>query len=250
MNLTALEEELANLFANGLSDHRTAAIILAAGNSTRMGGINKQTEPVGGIPVLARTLLAYEDCPLIQEIVLVIRLSDFPFARELQKTYRISKLKKLVTGGETRQESAKRGLEELGDEIRFVAIADGARCLITSEKITRVCLAAYRHHAASAAHKVSDTVKRANSLGGVIETVDRSNLWTVQTPQVFNKVLYLAAHAKAEEDGFAGTDDNSLVEHLGYRVYLEECGNDNLKITTPEDLVLANAIIRIREEQA
>ena len=136
MNLTALEEELANLFANGLSDHRTAAIILAAGNSTRMGGINKQTEPVGGIPVLARTLLAYEDCPLIQEIVLVIRLSDFPFARELQKTYRISKLKKLVTGGETRQESAKRGLEELGDEIRFVAIADGARCLITSEKIT------------------------------------------------------------------------------------------------------------------
>ncbi|MBQ7172790.1 MAG: 2-C-methyl-D-erythritol 4-phosphate cytidylyltransferase [Clostridia bacterium] len=250
MDLTRAEEYLADILANSLSDHKTAAIILAAGNSSRMGGTNKQLEEIDGVPVLARTLLAYEACPLIHEIILVLRLSDFQAAKEIQKKYQISKLAKLVSGGQTRQDSAKLGLDETGDDIRYVAIADGARCLITSEDITRVCLAAYRHHAASAAHKVSDTVKRANSLGGVIETVDRSNLWTVQTPQVFNRVLYITAHAKANEDGFCGTDDNSLVEHLGYRVYLEECGSDNLKITTPEDLTLARAIIKVREEKA
>lgn len=250
MELARAEEYLADVLTNLLSDHKTTAIILAAGNSSRMGGINKQLEEIDGIPVLARTLLAYESCPLIHEIILVVRLEDFPAAREIQKTYRISKLCKLVSGGKTRQESAKLGLDETGDDTRFVAVADGARCLITSEDITRVCLAAYRHHAASAAHKVSDTVKRANALGGVIETVDRSNLWTVQTPQVFNRTLYIAAHAKAKEDAFTATDDNALVEHLGYRVYLTECGSNNLKITTPEDLFLAKAILKLREEKA
>ena len=248
MNATKIKEEFADILVNGLSDHKTAAIILAAGNSTRMDGINKQLEPLFGIPVLARTLLAYEACPLIDEIVLVLRLSDFPAAREYQKTYHISKLKKLVTGGRTRQESAKRGLDELNDDVRYVAIADGARCLTTSEQIARVCLSAYRHEAASAAHKINDTLKRASALGAVIGTVDRSNLWAAQTPQVFHKTLYTAAQAKAEEDAFVGTDDNSLVEHLGYRVYLVECGAENLKITTPEDLPLASAILKLREE--
>lgn len=250
MKLTKVEEEFADILVNGLSDHKTAAIVLAAGNSTRMEGINKQLEPIDGVPVLARTLLSYEACPLIDEIVLVTRLADFPAAREFQKTYQISKLKKLVTGGATRQESAKHGLDELSDEIRYVAVADGARCLITSENITRVCLAAYRHEAASAAHKINDTIKRTNLLGGVLETVDRNNLWAVQTPQVFHKTLYTAAHAKAEDDGFAGTDDNSLIEHLGYKVYLVECGAENLKITTPDDLPLASAILKVREEKA
>ena len=249
MDLTKLEEEFASLLVNGLSDHKTAALVLAAGNSSRMEGINKQLEPVDGIPVLARTLLAYEACPLIEEILLVLRLPDFPAAREFQKTYNITKLKKLVTGGNTRQESAKRGLDELDEDIRYVAIADGARCLTTSEQITRVCLAAYRHEAASAAHRISDTIKRTNSLGAVLETVDRNNLWAVQTPQVFHKDLYAAAHAKAEADGFVGTDDNSLIEHLGYMVYLEDCGRENLKITTPEDLSIASAILALREEE-
>ncbi len=250
MKLERVEEEFADILVNGLSDHKTAAIVLAAGNSTRMEGIDKQLEPVGGIPVLARTLLAYEACPLIDEIVLVTRLVDFPAAREFQKAYHISKLKKLVTGGNTRQESAKHGLDEISDEIRYVAIADGARCLTTSENITRVCLAAYRHEAASAAHKINDTIKRTNAIGGVLETVDRTNLWAVQTPQVFHKILYTAAHAKAEEDAFVGTDDNSLVEHLGYKVYVVECGAENLKITTPDDLLLASAILKAREEKA
>ena len=249
MKLTKIEEEFANLMANGLSDHKTAAIVLAAGNSTRMEGANKQLELVCDIPVLARTLLAYEACPLIDEIILVLRLPDFPAAREIRETYHISKLTKLVTGGATRQESAKRGLNELDDSFRYVAVADGARCLITSEAITRVCLAAYRHEAASAAHKINDTVKRTSALGAIIETVDRTNLWAVQTPQVFHKTLYTAAHAKAEDDGFVGTDDNSLVEHLGYRVYLVECGAENLKITTPDDLPLASAIIKMREDR-
>lgn len=246
--MAAVTEEAAALLTHTLSDHKTAAVILAAGSSSRMEGLNKQFEPVAGIPVLARTLMAYEASPFIDEIVLVTRLEDFPAAKEIRTTYHISKLKKLVTGGSTRQESAKLGFREVSDEMRYVAIADGARCLVTTENIAKVCLSAYRHEAASAAHLCHDSFKRTNALGAVLETVDRKNLWAVQTPQIFNKTLYTAALEKADEDGFSGTDDNALAEHLGYRVYLEECGVENLKITTREDLLLAAAIVRVREE--
>lgn len=230
--------------------HKTAAIILAAGNSTRMGkGRNKQAECVNGIPVLAHTLLAYQRCPLISCIVVVTRPQDFDFVLAIAKEHGIKKLTHIAAGGSTRQESASNGLAKLDASIRYVAIADGARCLVTPLQITRVCLKAYRKKAASAAHLVSDTVKRANALGVVKETVDRTGLWQVQTPQVFHTSLYQAAVYRAKADGFEVTDDNSLIEHLGYRVHLVECGGSNIKITTPEDLSLAEAILRYREEK-
>ncbi|MBQ9784627.1 MAG: 2-C-methyl-D-erythritol 4-phosphate cytidylyltransferase [Clostridia bacterium] len=225
---------------------RTAAVILAAGSSTRMGKLNKQLYSINGKPVLAHTLIAYQKSPLIREIVVVTRPEDFEEVYQMRKQYGITKLKHLVCGGATRQESAKKGVAVLGEEIQFVAIADGARCLTTPAQINKVCLTAYRTNAACAAHLVSDTVKRATALGNVTETIDRTGLWQVQTPQVFHTALYQAALVKAEDDGFKVTDDATLIEHLGYRVRLVECGRANIKITTPDDLPLAKAILDYR----
>ena len=181
---------------------------------------------------------------------MVTRPEDFEAVYQIAKQYGISKLTALTRGGSTRQESAKRGMSKLSPDVRYVAIADGARCLITPSQITRVCLRAYRHQAASAAHRIADTVKRTTSLGMTKETVDRNNLWQAQTPQVFHTALYTAALYQADKDGFTVTDDNSLIEHLGYQVRMVECGAQNIKITTKEDLPLAEAILRYRGEEA
>ena len=226
----------------------TAAIVLAAGNSTRMGGVNKQLEPLCDIPVLAHTLMAYQSCILIREIVVVTRPADFKAVYELRERFGIKKMKHIVAGGATRQESATRGMSKLSDEVRYVAIADGARCLTTPEQIAKVCLRAYRFQAASAGHLVSDTVKRTTTGGMTLETVDRKNLWQAQTPQVFHHSLYVAALARAQSDNYQVTDDNSLIEHLGYRVRMVECGRENIKITTPDDLALAEAILQYRSK--
>lgn len=242
--------ELAERFLETVKAKHTAAIVLAAGNSTRMGsGINKQLEELCGIPVLGHTLMAYQKCKLIREIVVVTRPEDFEAVYQIAKQYGISKLTGIARGGATRQESAKRGMSKLSPDVRYVAVADGARCLITPLQITRVCLRAYRHQAASAAHRIADTVKRTTSLGMTKETVDRNNLWQAQTPQVFHTALYTAALYQADKDNFTVTDDNSLIEHLGYQVRMVECGAQNIKITTKEDLPLAEAILRYRSEQ-
>jgi len=178
--------------------------------------------------------------------LVVTKPEHFEDVYQMAKTYKITKLTDLVAGGSTRQESAKNGMSKLSEDIRYVAIADGARCLVTPQQITKVCLSAYRYKAASAAHLVADTVKRTNSSGMTRETVDRTNLWQAQTPQIFHTALYQAALYKADEDGFSVTDDNSLVEHLGYQVRMVECGMENIKITTEGDLPLAEAILRYR----
>ena len=231
-------------------ENYTAAIILAAGSSTRMGkDVNKQLTQLRGIPVLARTLMAYESCVVIREIVIVAAEKDFKEIQKIVKDYKISKMTKLVEGGSTRQASAICGMRAISEEARFVAIADGARCLTTPWQIANVCLHAYRHNAASAAHKVSDTIKRANAIGMSQATIDRTNLWQAQTPQIFHTSLYTAALHRATKDRFVATDDNALIEHLGYRVCMVECGLQNIKITTPDDLPLAEAILAYREAE-
>ena len=235
-----------------LPDSSTAAVILAAGDSKRMGTINKLFYRIGGIPVLAHTLIAYQKAPLIREIVVVAKPEDFSKIQELKQKYGISKLTNIVAGGETRQESAKNGVDKLSDDVKYVAIADGARCLTTPTQITKVCLSAYRQMAACAAHKVTDTVKRATIMHNTTETIDRKDLWEMQTPQVFNTSLYKAAMIRAEENNHKATDDATLVEGLGYRVHLIECGIGNIKITTAEDIPFAEAILsyRNRNKQA
>ena len=229
----------------------TAAVIVAAGNSTRMGSkTNKQFLELCGVPVLAHTLMAYQQCKLIRQIVVVTKPECFEAVYQMAKKYGITKLTDLASGGATRQESAKNGIAKLKAEVRYVAIADGARCLITPAQIAKVCLRAYRYKAASAAHLLADTVKRTTSAGMTKETVDRTNLWQAQTPQIFHTALYHAAIYKADDDGFTVTDDNSLVEHLGYQVRMVECGMENIKITTPEDLPLAEAILAYRSAKS
>lgn len=226
---------------------KTAALILAAGNSTRMGGkTSKQFMELCGIPVLAYTLLSYQACPLINEIIVAARKEDFEQIATIRREYGISKLHTVISGGKDRQASARRAFSKISADISYVAIADGARCLTTRDEIESVCLAAYRHRAASAAQRVVGTVKRTTKKGAVKETVSRENLWEAQTPQVFHVALYAAALKKAEKEGRSETDDNALIEQLGCKVQLVECSKENIKITTPEDLRLATAIISMR----
>ena len=246
----ALAKKVLDAVPEFLSEkNRTTALILAAGNSSRMKlQGSKQFLPVDGTPVLARTLLSFQKARVIRDIIVAAREEDFEAVKQIKADYGISKLKKLVVGGETRQQSAKNAFAKVGSETRFVAIADGARCLITPQEIDNVCMEAYRNNAASAACRVVDTVKRASVLGNVRETVDRDGLWMVQTPQVFQVSLYAAALARAEADGFEATDDNSLIEHLGFQIRLVECNRWNIKITTPDDLILAEAVLTARKK--
>ena len=245
--------QTANLLLASNPKNRTAALILAAGNSSRMGGeTSKQFLALGGIPVLAHTLLAYQQSPLITEIIIAAREKDVDTVVALCEDYRITKLTAVVIGGKNRQESALRAFSVIGSDIRYVAIADGARCLITPTEIEMVCGAAYRKKAASAGIRMTGTIKRVSRGGAILETLDRETLWEAQTPQVFHIALYAAAQSRAASDGFVGTDDNELIEHLGYRVQMVECRKENMKVTTPEDLRIAGAILaaRHRDEKA
>ncbi len=225
----------------------SAAIIVAAGSSVRMGtATSKQFLAVDGVPVLARTLLAFQASRYIDEIVVVARGEDIPAVLELGKTYRIGKLSCVVPGGASRAESVKKGFGAIGKRIKYVAIHDGARCLITPTMIKKVMRAAYLHRAASAACTVHDTVKIANKRGFVEKTVDRATVYLAQTPQVFHADLYRAALACAEGEEF--TDDNQLFERVGFPVKLVDCGSENLKITRPEDIGRAEDILRRRKK--
>ena len=240
----------ARLLRGGDAKTVTAAIILAAGKSTRMGkNKNKQMMTVNGIPVLAHTMMAYQDSSLIRDIIVVTRKEEFADVLALAKQYGIKKLKKVVTGGNSRQQSAKNGFLHLDADVRYVAIADGARCLTTADMINRVCMRAYRYQAASAAHQISSSIKRASIMGTVMGSVDRRGLWEAQTPQVFHTSLYNAALYKADNDKVDVTDDNALIEHLGYQIKLVECGMTNIKITTPEDISFARAILAARKKK-
>lgn len=226
----------------------TAALILAAGNSTRMGTkISKQFLTVGGIPVLAHTLMAYEKAQTITQIVVSARKQDLKTVQKIAKEYNISKLTHIVSGGKNRMESAMNAISYIREDIRYVAIADGARCLITPEEIVRVCSKAYSTNAASAGIPVAGTLKQSDLTATIKGTLSRTDVWEAQTPQVFHVSLYLAAMQRAQIDNLDVTDDNSLVEHLGYRVSLVPCSPENLKITTPDDLHMARAIYAYRK---
>ena len=226
----------------------TAAIILAAGNSSRMQGENKQFIKVGGKTVLERTLEAFERSECISEIVVVTKKEYIRDIIDMSEGLGVKKLIAVVPGGENRQESAFCGLLEISDKTEFVAIHDGARCLITPEMIEKVCRRAYVYGAATAATMAVDTVKKTEKAKGfVVETLDRNNVWLAQTPQVFGANLYRAAAYSARKEKFLGTDDCSIVEKIGYTsVRLVECGRENIKITTPDDIPFAEAILAAR----
>jgi 2-C-methyl-D-erythritol 4-phosphate cytidylyltransferase len=229
----------------------TTAIIVASGNSTRMGnGVSKQMMLLDGIPVVARTIMAFDKCEYINEIIVVAKEEEFYLYQEFQKLYKFKKLVRLVSGGNTRQDSVKNGFAAISNNTRFVAIHDGARCLITCEQIEKVCAAAFKVGSATAATRAIDSVKVSNGKNLFIDSsANRDHIWLAQTPQVFKREIYELALKKAEADKLTVTDDNSLVENLGCSIKLVECGRNNIKITTPDDIPLALAIIKAQEDK-
>ena len=222
------------------------ALVAAAGSSTRMGGgVSKLMLPLEGIPVLARTLQALDLAQRVDAIVIAAREEDIVPFSQLCRTYGISKPVKVVRGGENREASVLCAALEADPRTRLLAVQDGARPLVTPELIDAVVEAAERCNAAAPAVPLKDTVKVVRD-GAVVETLDRSTLAAVQTPQVFEADLLKAALQSALEAGAQLTDDCSAVERLGKVVYLVEGSEENLKITTPVDLVVAAAILRER----
>ncbi len=226
----------------------TTAIIAAAGLSERFGGdVTKQMTTLCGVPLLIHTLRAYEEADCIHEIIIVAKLNEIPAWETLCREHGITKVTKIVQGGYTRQESVLCGLDAVNDKAKFVAIADGARCLTTPDNINCVCRSAYKYKAATAAHRSTDTVKIADKKGFIESTSDRDTVWMAQTPQVFKTKLYRAAAYTALKKGFKATDDNSLVEEVGYPIRLVECGAQNIKITTRDDIAVAEGVLAERE---
>ena len=226
---------------------RCAALVAAAGSSTRMGGINKLLQPLDGIPVLVRTLTALERAQRVDSIVIATREEDLITVSQLCRTYGITKCKKVIRGGEDREHSVLLAALEAEPDTELLAVQDGARPLVSPALVARVIEAAQRCGAAAPAVPVKDTVKTVREDGAVEETLERSRLRAVQTPQVFEASLLKAALQAALEEGAVLTDDCSAVERLGKVVYLIEGEETNLKITTPTDLILAEALLAEEE---
>ena len=223
------------------------AVIVAAGSGTRMGGVDKLMADLGGKPVLAHTLLAFQQARSIDEIVLVVREDQMEEIRLMTLRLGLSKLKTMVPGGATRMESVQNGLKALSGKCKYVAVQDGARPLVTVDLIQRVMEKAGKYQAVAPGIPVKDTIKQVDDSGLVVATPDRDTLRAVQTPQVFQKELLKAAWKKAKKEKQVYTDDCAAMEAMGVPVYLVEGDEENLKITTPQDLTLAAAILAGRD---
>ena len=223
-----------------------SAVVPAAGSSRRMAGVNKLLLPLEGIPVLIRTLLALDAAEQVSEIVIAAREEDILTISGYCKTYGIRKPVKIVRGGEDRAASVLAAALECREDAAYIAVHDGARPLATAELIDKVIELGYRTNAAAPAVPVKDTIKVVEG-DKVLSTPERDTLRAIQTPQVFDAQLLRAALQSAVEEGAAVTDDCSAVERLGKEVYLAEGSYENIKITTPEDMSLAAAILQKRE---
>lgn len=227
----------------------TSAIILAAGSSRRMGGsATKQFLEVQGIPVVARTLIEFEKSSLIDEIIVVAKADEIEKYTDFPQKYGIKKPFKVIEGGETRQDSARCGVDAVDEKSKFIAIHDAARCLITEDMIHKVCHGAYLHGGAILAIKAIDTVKIGDKNNFIETTPERSLTWQAQTPQVFKVNAFRAAAYIARDEKFNGTDDASLLEHIRIPVKLVEGSRENIKVTEPIDVYLAEAILKSRVE--
>ncbi len=225
-----------------------AAVVVAAGSSTRMEGLDKIMLPLREEPVILHTLRTLENSACIREIVVVTREDLIVPVSKLCCEYELKKVTKVILGGETRAHSVQKGMEEVSDKARLIAIQDGARPLLTEQVLEEVVLAAAKCGAAAPAIPVKDTIKRAQN-GVVEETPDRSRLYAVQTPQVFEANLIRAAVHQTIADAAPVTDDCSAVERLGMKVTLTRGSEDNIKITTPSDLLVAEAMLQWRDMQ-
>lgn len=228
----------------------TAAILVCAGNATRMGGIHKILHPLGDSTVLHEVLMRFSRCEDILQIVVVCRAQDTDAFRislsEIEDALSVPVT--IVSGGETRQQSVQNGLKALDPAAGLVAVHDGARPLIRQEDISRVIAEARQTGAASLGVPVKDTVKVVRG-GMIAETPDRATLWLTQTPQVFLRDRYAEAVEYAKQQGKDYTDDCQLMEALGITVAMTPGSYSNIKLTTPEDFAIAEALLARQKEE-
>ncbi len=228
-----------------MKKYLTSVIIPAAGMGRRMNApINKQYLTLNGKPILAYTLDVFEKCPLIKEIVLVINQEEFSLCQmQVLKPYRYTKIK-LVRGGETRQESVYRGLKAIHPKTDIVMVHDGARPIIQESVIVQSIYETIEHRATTVGVPAKNTIKVISDNGFVEHTPNRDYLVEIQTPQTFEYELLKKAHDQAIRLGIEGTDDAFLVEQQNIPVKIVTGHYTNMKITTPEDLIIAESIIK------
>jgi len=228
---------------------KSYAVILGGGSGRRMGSeVNKIFLPLRGIPAIIRSIAPFT--ALCAGAVVVAAEPEVEVMCELLARYGMNRfVRAVVSGGSERQHSVWNGLQALPEDAECVLIHDGARALVTENVIQQALASVERHGSGVAAIPAVDTIKRAGADGLVLDTPDRSSLYAVQTPQAFRLPLIREAHLRAQEDGYLGTDDASLLEHAGMPVYLSAGDRENLKLTTPTDLRLAELILQARQEQ-
>lgn len=222
-------------------------VIPAAGQGRRMGaGYNKQFLSLMGQPILAHTVRVFQESKYVSEIVIVGAESDLHVIKELVKQYKFDKVVAISQGGAQRQDSVRSGVQALSTTIRRIVVHDGARPLLTLQEFHRFLGETDDFSAAIMGIQLKDTVKRVDISGKVLETPPREWLRAVQTPQIFDRVMLEEAHHKAASVGYYGTDDAALIEWLGYPVQMIEGSQENIKVTTPDDLWLAERILAHR----
>ena len=231
-----------NIFIKKQEQPSCSAVILAAGSSHRMGD-DKLMMNLGAMPVLAHSIAAFQDSPMVNDIVVVTRMEKVEEIAELCMRYGMDKVVKVIGGGSTRMESALAGVSAVSPSAELIAIHDGARPLVSQDVILRTVTAAKEHLSAVPVITSTDTLKLVDGNNMIIGTVDRSNTVRVQTPQVFKSVLIKGALTKAVKDGRTYTDDCAAIECMGVKTYTVMGDENNIKITTPRDIVLASAIL-------
>jgi len=200
--------------------------------------------PLGDRPIWVHTLQKFEDCPQVDEVLALLPPGEVDRAGETVRRFGLTKVIHILPGGEQRQDSVSRGLQALRGKADWVIIHDGVRPFVPLELIQQVLSETRRWKAVVVALPANETVKEVSPENEVVRTVDRRRLWMIQTPQSFEYPLILRAHEEARREGFLGTDDASLVERLGIPVKILHGSRFNFKITTPEDLALAEALLK------
>ncbi|WP_168123544.1 2-C-methyl-D-erythritol 4-phosphate cytidylyltransferase [Paenibacillus sp. HB172176] len=226
-------------------EEKWGVVIVAAGRGTRMGTKeSKQYLQLADKPILVHTLSLFQRMDFVAEISLVVGKQDLDRCNGWVREFGLDKVAAVLAGGGERQHSVMCGLQALSAD--WVMVHDGVRPLVTEASIQACCNAAVRNGAAVLAVPVKDTIKQVDETGRIVSTPDRSTLWAIQTPQAFRRSTLLEAHEKARQDGFLGTDDASLVERLDVAVHVAEGDYANIKITTPEDLPMAELLLERR----
>jgi 2-C-methyl-D-erythritol 4-phosphate cytidylyltransferase len=224
-----------------------SAIIVAAGSSQRMG-FDKLFELLCGKPVLAHAIDAFEQTPSVNEIVLIARKDQLPAHEKLVHAQKFSKVRKIIFGGERRQDSVRAGLQAVSDETEFVAVHDAARPLVRPKQIEEVFAACRQHGAAALAEPVKDTLKRVTEDGFIGDSVARERIYALQTPQIFSRVVLMKAYDAIFAHNVSVTDETSAVERLGHKVAIVSNDDFNFKITYAADLALAQFVLKRRQQ--